>query len=127
MHFGHYAHPEFGWLSPTPRWRRELRTRFLSGLFGIGIGAAGVLALNGYASIHDVPTSHEVRWQQPPAVAAGDNTLQTARIDDDFYKNHSGKPDGSAPAHSTNGKTNPATTCEDNNSSCLDLRPVPGK
>jgi hypothetical protein len=125
MHLDHYAHPEFGWLSPTPRLRRELRTAFLSGLFGIGIGAAGVIALNGYAN-HDEPTSHEVSWQDPPAVAARDNTLQTARIEDELNKDHTGKPDGSTAAHSKNG-TNPATTCEDNSSSCPDVRIVPGR
>ena len=91
MRLDHYAHPEFGWLSPAPRLRRELRTTFLSGLFGIGIGAAGVIALNGYANIHDEPTSHEVSWQDPPAVVAGDNTL---RIEDELNKDHTGKPDG---------------------------------
>ena len=86
MHLDHYAHPEFGWLSPVPRLRRELRTAFLAGLFGIGIGAAGVIALNGYANVHDEPTSHKVSWQDPPAVVvAGDNTLQTARIEDEHH------------------------------------------
>ena len=122
MHLDHYAHPEFGWLSPVPRLRRELRTAFLAGLFGIGIGAAGVIALNGYANVHDEPTSHKVSWQDPPAVVvAGDNTLQTARIEDEH---HTGS---SADADSKNGKTNPATTCEDNNSSCPDIRTLPGK
>jgi hypothetical protein len=47
MHSEHYPHPEFGWLSPTARLRRELRTAFFSALFGIGIGAAAMVALNG--------------------------------------------------------------------------------
>src|SRR5438874_12867389 len=38
----HYVHPEFGYLSPTRRWRRELRIAIFSVLFGIGIGAAAV-------------------------------------------------------------------------------------
>jgi hypothetical protein len=33
MHSEHYPHPEFGWLSPTARLRRELRTAFFSALF----------------------------------------------------------------------------------------------
>jgi hypothetical protein len=41
------VHPEFGFLSPTPRLRRELRMAFFSVLFGIGIGAAAMIALNG--------------------------------------------------------------------------------
>jgi hypothetical protein len=44
MHSEHYPHPEFGWLSPTARLRRELRTAFFSALFGIGIGAAAMVA-----------------------------------------------------------------------------------
>jgi hypothetical protein len=47
MHSDHYLHPEFGCLSPTPRLQRELRTAFFSVLFGIGIGAAAMIALNG--------------------------------------------------------------------------------
>ena len=47
MHSDRYVHPEFGLLSPTPRLRRELRTAFFSVLFGIGIGAAAVIALSG--------------------------------------------------------------------------------
>src|SRR5262249_12250577 len=35
----HYVHPEFGYLCPTPRFRRELRLVVVSVLAGIVIGA----------------------------------------------------------------------------------------
>jgi hypothetical protein len=41
----HY-HPEFGWLAPTSRFRRELRVGFLSMLFGLSMGAIAVGALS---------------------------------------------------------------------------------
>jgi hypothetical protein len=47
MHWERYVHPEFGFLSPTPRLRRDLRTALLSLLFGIGIGATAMIALSG--------------------------------------------------------------------------------
>jgi hypothetical protein len=128
MHLDHYAHPEFGWLSPTPRLRRELRTAFLAVLFGIGIGAAAVIELNGYKNAYDEPTSRGVSSEELPGAVAGYNTLQTARTEDELNKDHTSKPDGStADANSKNRKTNPTTTCEGNNSSCLDVPPVAGK
>ena len=42
----HYFHPEFGWLAPTSRFRRELRVGFFSMLFGMSIGAIAVGALS---------------------------------------------------------------------------------
>jgi hypothetical protein len=41
-----YYHPEFGWLAPTSRFRRELRVGFLSMLFGLSMGAIAVGALS---------------------------------------------------------------------------------
>jgi hypothetical protein len=41
-----YIHPEFGWLAPTLRFRRELRIGVVSMLVGIGIGAVAVTALS---------------------------------------------------------------------------------
>jgi hypothetical protein len=46
VNFGHYAHPEFGYLCPAPRLRRELGVAFFSALFGAAIGAVSVIALS---------------------------------------------------------------------------------
>ena len=46
MNFGHYAHPEFGYLCPAPRLRRELGVAFFGALFGAAIGAVSVIALS---------------------------------------------------------------------------------
>ena len=45
MRSNRYIHPEFGFLAPTSRLRRELRVGLFSMLFGIGVGAAAVAAL----------------------------------------------------------------------------------
>jgi hypothetical protein len=39
MRSEHDIHPEFGWLAPGPRLRRELRIAFFSALIGLAIGA----------------------------------------------------------------------------------------
>jgi hypothetical protein len=75
MRSDRYVHPEFGLLSPMPRLRRELRTAFLSVLFGIGIGAAAVIALSGNETADDARVSHAVGstsvisedWTEPAA------------------------------------------------------------
>ena len=41
----YYTHPDFGFLAPAPRLRRELRLAVLAGLCGAAIGAAGVIGL----------------------------------------------------------------------------------
>jgi hypothetical protein len=46
MRSGRYIHPEFGYLAPTGRFRRELKVGLLSTLFGVGIGVAAVTALS---------------------------------------------------------------------------------
>jgi hypothetical protein len=58
MRSDHYLHPEFGVLSPTPRFRRELRTACFSLLLGIGIGAAALIALSGNKHADDAGVSH---------------------------------------------------------------------
>jgi hypothetical protein len=60
MHSERYVHPEFGFLSPTPRLRRDLRTALLSLLFGIGIGATAVIALSGNKYGDDTQGGHWV-------------------------------------------------------------------
>jgi hypothetical protein len=120
MHSDGYVHPEFGLLSPTPRLRRELRMAFFSLLFGIGIGVAAVIALNGNNPVdeHGVGSASVINedriepvlsYQSPPA----------AGIEKELNKDHTGKPDRStADANSENHKPKATTTCEDNNSSC---------
>src|SRR5947208_10677 len=123
MHLDHYVHPEFGWLSPAPRLWRELRTALLSMLFGIGIGAAAVIELNGYKNVDKEPKSRGVSWEEPPAAVAGYNMLQTTRSEEE---RHTSKPDGStADPNSKNGKT--TATCEGNDSSCLNVPIIAGK
>jgi hypothetical protein len=46
VNFGRYAHPEFGYLCPAPRLRREVGVAFLAALFGAAIGAVSVIALS---------------------------------------------------------------------------------
>jgi hypothetical protein len=70
MHSDRYVHPEFGFLSPTPQLRRELRMAFFSVLFGIGIGAAAVIALNGSNNLDEPRASHEMSSApQAPSVS----------------------------------------------------------
>ncbi|MFL6798558.1 MAG: hypothetical protein ACJ8F3_14200 [Xanthobacteraceae bacterium] len=40
-----YAHPEFGYFSPSPRLRRELRIAIFAGLFGTVLGGVAIIAL----------------------------------------------------------------------------------
>ena len=42
MRSDHYIHPEFGYLAPTGRFRRELKVGLLSVLFGMATGVAAV-------------------------------------------------------------------------------------
>jgi hypothetical protein len=119
MYSDRYVHPEFGLLSPTPRFRRELRTVFFSVLFGIGIGAAAVVALSGNNNGDDAGVSHGVS----SASVVSDNSPQAADIKKEANKDHTSKPDGSTAEAKINGSkaeanTNAATTCEGNNSSC---------
>jgi hypothetical protein len=58
MHSDYYAHPEFGFLCLTPRLRCELKKVLFSVFFGIGIGAATVIALNGNNSSDYAPVLH---------------------------------------------------------------------
>jgi hypothetical protein len=124
MNSDRYVHPEFGFFSPTPRLRRELRTAFLSVLFGIGIGAAAVIALNGN---NDSPVPRGVNSGAVGASAKmeevpGYNSLQAGRVEDEVNRRHTSKPDGSsADDNSKNPKTGPATTCEGNKAPCLNI------
>jgi hypothetical protein len=73
--FNQYTHPEFGFLSPAPRLRRELRLGFLAGLFGSVIGAAGVIVLStgdsNYKPTSASPTPPAHAGSEPKAPARG--------------------------------------------------------
>ena len=85
MHSERYVHPEFGFLSPTPRLRRDLRTAFFSLLFGIGIGAAAVIALSENNNGDDTRGPHggrsaSVISEEPTEAMLGDNSPQPTGI-----------------------------------------------
>jgi hypothetical protein len=46
MPFDHYVHPEFGYLAPTSRFRRELRVGLISMAIGLVFGVIAPIALN---------------------------------------------------------------------------------
>jgi hypothetical protein len=124
MHSDRYVHPEFGLLSPTPRLRREIRMASFSLLFGIGIGAAAVIALSGNNTADDARVPHGVgsasliREDRTEPVL---NYKSPQAIEKELNKDHSGKSDRStADANSENHKPKATTTCEGNIPSCGD-------
>jgi hypothetical protein len=131
MHSDRYVHPEFGFLSPTPRLRRELRMAFFSALFGIGIGAAAVIALNGNNNLDEPRASHEmisasVKSEQLTETALSHNSPQATRIENEIDKEPTRKQAG--PTAGINSETtNATTTCKGNNSSCLNVPSPDGK
>jgi hypothetical protein len=119
MHSDRYVHPEFGLLSPTPRLRRELRMAFFSLLFGIGIGAAAVIALSGNntADEHGMGSASVISEDRTEPVLSYQSP-QAAGIEKELNKDHTGTPDRStADANSENHKPKATKACEDNNSS----------
>jgi hypothetical protein len=129
MRSDHYLHPEFGVLSPTPRFRRELRTACFSVLLGIGIGAAAVIALSGNNDADDAGVSHRlssasVTGEQPAQPVLSYNGQQVAGIETKVHEVDASKPDRStAEANTENEKTTAATTCAGSNSSCGNIPP----
>jgi hypothetical protein len=130
MHSERYVHPEFGFLSPTPRLRRDLRTALLSLLFGIGIGAAAVIALSGNNNGDETQgpqgvSSRSVSSEEPTEPMLRYPSPQPAGIEKRVNKENTSKPDGStAEANAENRKSHATTTCEGNNSSCPNV-PLP--
>jgi hypothetical protein len=130
MHSEGYVHPEFGLLSPTPRLRRDLRTALLSLLFGIGIGAAAVIALSGTNNGDETQgpqgvSSRSVSSEEPTETLLRHNSPQAAGPEKRVNKENTSKLDGStAETNSENRKTDAATTCEGNNSGCPNV-PIP--
>src|SRR5216117_2751245 len=88
MRSDRYVHPEFGLLSPTPRLRRELRMAFFSVLFGIGIGAATVIALSGNKTADDARVSGvssvSVKSDQPKDAVLSSNNPLEADLDNEL-------------------------------------------
>ena len=127
MRSDHYLHPEFGVLSPTPRFRRELRTACFSVLLGIGIGAAAVMALSGNNDDDDAGVSHRrssasVTAEQPAQPVLSYNGQQAAGIEKKVHEVDASKPDRSrAEPNSENEKMTAATRCAGSNSSCGDI------
>jgi hypothetical protein len=130
MHSERYVHPEFGFLSPTPRLRRDLRTALLSLLLGIGIGAAAVIALSGNNEGDETQgpqgvSSRSVSSEEPTETVLRHNSPQAAGPEKRVNKENANKPDGStAETNSENRKTDATTTCEGNNSGCPNI-PIP--
>jgi hypothetical protein len=120
MNSDRYVHPEFGFFSPTPRLRREIRMASFSLLCGIGIGAAAVIALSGNNTADDAP-----RGVGSASIISEDRTepvlsyKSPQAIEKELNKDHTRKPDRStADANSEDHKPKATTTCEGNNPSC---------
>jgi hypothetical protein len=109
MRLDHYAHPEFGWLSPTPRLRRDFRRAFLSLLVGIGMGAAAMIELKGYTNAPD----------QRGSITADHNAVQPARFESDT-PSIQGSSQTSADPNSQGQKAKRTLRCQDNNLACPD-------
>jgi hypothetical protein len=107
MHSDRYVHPDFGLLSPTPRLRRELRMVFFSGLLGIAVGAAAVIALSGNKNLDDA----QISGLSSASVINEEPTEQG-----DEVKEHTSKSPGTkAQVNSEANKYNATTTCEGTN------------
>jgi hypothetical protein len=125
MRSDHYLHPEFGVLSPTPRFRRELRMACFSVLLGIAIGAAAVIALSGNNDADDAGASHRLssasgpgeQWAQP---VLSYNGQQAAGIEKTVNPS---KPSRSTAEAAENQEMNAATICANSNSSCGNVPP----
>jgi hypothetical protein len=130
MHWERYVHPEFGFLSPTPRLRRDLRTALLSLLVGIGIGATAMIALSRNNNGDDTQGRHEVSSvsvtsEEPRKTVLGYDSPQAVGIEKRVNEDDTGKPVGStAEANSEDRKTQAITTCEGNNPGCSNV-PLP--
>jgi hypothetical protein len=128
MAWPQYAHPEFGYLCPTPRLRRELRIAFVSILFGAIGGAAAVVALIAShrnadpATVASVMTANTAIAVPPsnveatPAAAQSYNGLQTGAKTSPTLTamNEVAKRDTGPAAEQTNAAK---TACEDDDSS----------
>ena len=118
MNFGHYAHPEFGYLSPAPRFRRELRVAFFAALFGAAIGVVSVIALSASDGQGNLAAATQARAPAPVSepregdvgvTASGFNSADTA-------SNHQVRSSPGFVGRSVGSEkfeANQATECED--------------
>jgi hypothetical protein len=126
MHSDRYLHPEFGWLAPTPRLRRELRVGFFSMLFGLGIGVLAVSAVSVGSRALDsrsappVMTRDAVAAHSVPPQAAGDEDHERLEADGGPTEKEVdvSKPNAS-PSNIGNADRNAKTVCAENNLACL--------
>jgi hypothetical protein len=128
MRSDHYLHPEFGVLSPTPRFRRELRMACFSVLLGIGIGAAAVIALSRNNDADDAGASHRLSSASGPGEQSAQPVLsyngqQAAGIEKKVHQVNPSKPSRSTAEAAENEATNAATICANSNSSCGNIPP----
>jgi hypothetical protein len=127
MHSDRYIYPEFGFLSPMPRLRRDLRTALLWLLLGIAIGATAMIALsrnnNGDDEGPRGVNSVSVASEEPRETGLGYDSPQAVGIEKLVNKENTSKP-ATAEANSENRKTHATTTCEGNNSGCPNV-PLP--
>jgi hypothetical protein len=132
----HYFHPEFGWLAPTSRLRRELRVGLFSMLFGMSIGAIAVSALS--VGSRDAGTNSvspvAIRGVVAPSItteaspngsgnkrreAASTNIDQT-RTNKEVSTSDSIKPVTASAHLGTSSPKNAKTVCDGNKSGCLE-------
>jgi len=118
VNFGHYAHPEFGYLSPAPRFRRELRVAFFAALFGAAIGVVSVIALSASDGQGNLAAATQARATAPVSepregdagvTASGFNSADTA-------SNHQVRSSPGFVGRSVGSEkfeANRATACED--------------
>jgi len=133
----HYFHPEFGWLAPASRLRRELRVGFFSMLFGLSIGAVAVGALSvgsrdaGTNSVSPVASRGVVAplitTEALPTSGSGNKRPEAAGIiiDQARTKNEGStrdaiKPDTASTQAGNSGRKNAKTACDVNKSGCLE-------
>jgi hypothetical protein len=118
VNFGQYAHPEFGYLCPAPRFRRELGVAFFATVFGAVIGAVSVIALSASdregnsASATQAPamaTVSEPREGYAGVNASGSNSPDIARNS----QVRSSPSSASPPVLSEKAEANGTNGCED--------------
>jgi hypothetical protein len=78
MAWDQYTHPEFGFLCPTPRLRRELRIALVASLFGAIAGAVGVVAHSASQHNTDPPTVAVVLPEKSPIAGTSSNAEPTS-------------------------------------------------
>jgi hypothetical protein len=122
----HHFHPEFGWLAPTSRFRRELRIGFFSMLFGLSIGAMAVSALSGVGS-RNAGTNSESRVAAPDVVAPSITEASPNGADNKRREASSIKIDPSNPItkdtdglQRDSGRANAGNACDGNKAGCLE-------